>query len=300
MFDATRKFLSAQFEIMVPLQVQTATLILHFLWCYLFISVWGGREVGAAMATNITYILNMIIVDIICLNKKSLKENKTHKLWPDAKSFANLCGYLKIGIPGACMLCFEWWCFELLAIFSGLMSVEALAAEVIVVNLVTFIFMIPLGTGYAASAFTGYFLGQGKIDKAKKYSRLTIVFNIVITAIVLILLGILRTEISHLFTKETKTVAVVEDVMNILMLYIFFDTIHGVQSGIIRGLGLQVWGSIYTLICYYLVGLPLALWLAFGKGKGVYGLWLGFSIACIVLDFGFLCIIECPNWGRIA
>ena len=300
MFDATRKFLSAQFEIMVPLQVQTATLILHFLWCYLFISVWGGREVGAAMATNITYILNMIIVDIICLNKKSLKENKTPKLWPDAKSFANLCGYLKIGIPGACMLCFEWWCFELLAIFSGLMSVEALAAEVIVVNLVTFIFMIPLGTGYAASAFTGYFLGQGKIDKAKKYSRLTIVFNIVITAIVLILLGILRTEISHLFTKETKTVAVVEDVMNILMLYIFFDTIHGVQSGIIRGLGLQVWGSIYTLICYYLVGLPLALWLAFGKGKGVYGLWLGFSIACIVLDFGFLCIIECPNWGRIA
>ena len=57
------------------------------------------------------------------------------------------------------MLCFEWWCFELLAIFSGLMSVEALAAEVIVVNLVTLIFMVPLGTGYAASAFTGYFLG---------------------------------------------------------------------------------------------------------------------------------------------
>ena len=51
----------------------------------------------------------------------------------------------------------------------------------------------------------------------------------------------------------------------ILLLYIFFDTIHGVQSGIIRGLGLQVYGSIYTLICYYLIGLPFALWLAFSK-----------------------------------
>ena len=70
-----------------------------------------------------------------------------------------MCEYLSIGIPGACMLCFEWWVFELLAIFSGLMSVEALAAEVIVVNIVTLVFMVPLGTAYAASAFTGYFLG---------------------------------------------------------------------------------------------------------------------------------------------
>ena len=98
------------------------------------------------------------------------------------------------------MLCFEWWCFELLAIFSGLISVEALAAEVIVVNIVTLIFMIPLGTGYAASAFTGYFLGQSKIDKAKYYSRLTLIFNILLTIVVIFLLAILREEVSHLFT----------------------------------------------------------------------------------------------------
>ena len=149
-------------------------------------------------------------------------------MWPDSGSFKHICDYLKIGIPGACMLCFEWWCFELLAIFSGLMSVEALAAEVIVVNLVTLIFMVPLGTGYAASAFTGYFLGQGKIDKAKKYSRLTIVFNIVITCIILLIIGTLDDEISTLFTKETKTVFIVKDVMKIIILYVFFDTIHGV------------------------------------------------------------------------
>ena len=76
MFDATRKFLSAQFEIEIPLYVQFFTLVLHFLWCYLFITVMGGREVGAAMATNITYILNMIIVDVVCVRKESLK--KTH------------------------------------------------------------------------------------------------------------------------------------------------------------------------------------------------------------------------------
>ena len=62
-----------------------------------------------------------------------------------------------------------------------------------------------------------------------------------------------------LFTHDAKTVAIIDEVLYILFLYIFFDTIHGVQSGIIRGLGLQVWGAIYTLICYYIIGLPLAL-----------------------------------------
>jgi len=97
-----------------------------------------------------------------------------------------------------------------------------------------------------------------------------------------------------------KTVGIITDVIGILMLYIFFDTIHGVQSGIIRGLGLQVYGSIYTLVCYYIIGLPLALYLAFSKDMGVYGLWLGFSIACIFLDIGFIVIIECANWSKIA
>lgn len=125
--------------------------MIHFNW----------RETGAALATNITYICNMVCIDVWCYTNAAVA-----KTWikPDRRALQNICGYLKIGIPGACMLCFEWWCFELLAIFSGLISVEALAAEVVIVNIVTFIFMIPLGTSYSASAFTGIFLGEMKID----------------------------------------------------------------------------------------------------------------------------------------
>ena len=85
----------------------------------------------------------MIICDIWCYNKPSIRKNFTK---PDSRMFSDLYLYFKIAIPGACILCFEWWVFELLAIFSGLMSIEALAAEVIIVNLITFLFMIPLGT----------------------------------------------------------------------------------------------------------------------------------------------------------
>lgn len=197
MFDATRKFLSAQFQITIPMYIQLVTTILHLFWCWLFVIHFNWRETGAALATNITYICNMILIDIWCYSNSAVE-----KTWikPDRRAFSNICGYLKIGIPGACMLCFEWWCFELLAIFSGLISVEALAAEVVIVNIVTFIFMIPLGTSYSASAFTGIFLGEMKIDQAKKYSRLTIVYNIILTVIVLVILGTFKDQIANLFT----------------------------------------------------------------------------------------------------
>ena len=204
MFDATRKFLSAQFEIQVNLYVQLVTLVIHLIICWLFVVKFGWGDWGAALATDITYICNMIGIDAYCYFSPRIQ--RTHQFFPDKRAFRNLCDYLKIGIPGACMLCFEWWVFELLAIFSGLMSVEALAAEVIIVNLVTLIFMVPLGTAYAASAFTGYFLGQQKIDKAKKYSRLTLVFVVLVTIVILVILGTLNKEISGLFTKDQKTV----------------------------------------------------------------------------------------------
>lgn len=108
---------------------------------------------------------------------------------------------------------------------------------------------------------------------------------------IVIVLGTCNRGISRIFTTEEKVVDVIRSVIWALLLYVFFDTLHGVQSGIIRGLGRQIYGSIWTLICYYILGMPLALHLAFGRGMNVTGLWLGFGIACIVLDIGFWIII---------
>ena len=154
----------------------------------------------------------------------------------DSTMWQELCHYLKVGVPGMFMLCFEWWAFELLAIFSGLLSVKDLAAEVVIINMITFIFMLPLGISYAASGLTGYYLGEGRITMAKKYAFMTIFFNIVCTSIIVALLGIFQKQVATLFTKEKDVITVIERTMWVLLIYIWFDTIHGVQSGIIRGL----------------------------------------------------------------
>jgi MATE family multidrug resistance protein len=81
------------------------------------------RETGAAIALNITYILNMIIADSVIRYKKNT-DFKDMIFWFDKTILFDLSTYLKIGVPGMLMLCFEWWAFELLAIFTGLLGVE--------------------------------------------------------------------------------------------------------------------------------------------------------------------------------
>ena len=63
-FDATKKFLSSQQLSRIPVVTQIFTTILHLLMCWLFIKEWKMKEVGAAIATSLTYILNMVISDI--------------------------------------------------------------------------------------------------------------------------------------------------------------------------------------------------------------------------------------------
>jgi len=269
-------------------------MILHFVWCHLFITVYDGKIMGAAMATNITYIVNLVLIDLF-LNK-SIKFQYTRATFFCKETLKEWGEYLRIGIPGAFMLCFEWWAFEFLAIFSGYISVAALAAEVVIINLVSFIFMMPLGISFAASSLVGYYVGQGNIKRAKRFANVIMLLNIILTIVVLALIIVFNESISKLFTNEEEIVEIVGQALWIIIIYIFFDTIHGVQSGIIKGLGKQSYSSVFLLICYYCFGMPLALIFAFKIQMGVSGLWLGFSIASMILDIGFYFIINCTRW----
>lgn len=141
------------------------------------------REVGAAISTNLTFILNMLICDIWMRFDRE-KEFKDMIFFYDKSIFKKqqLLNYLKIGVPGMLMVCFEWWAFEILAIFTGYISVKDLAAEVVIINIVSLVFMLPLGISYSASALTGNYLGQLKIDLAKRFAFLCILLNVLLTS----------------------------------------------------------------------------------------------------------------------
>lgn len=80
------------------------------------------EEKGAAIATNITWLLNMIITDVVIRYKQHTDFKHMIKFY-DMSVFKDIGLYLKIGVPNMLMLCCEWWIFEILTIFAGLLGV---------------------------------------------------------------------------------------------------------------------------------------------------------------------------------
>ena len=69
----------------------------------------------------------------------------------------------------------------------------------------------------------------------------------------------------------------------ILGIFHFFDGSQMVLLGIFRGLKQTVFPMLLSIICFWLVGLPLALFLAFCTDLGAAGVWCGVGLGLIAL-----------------
>jgi MATE family multidrug resistance protein len=62
-----------------------------------------------------------------------------------------------------------------------------------------------------------------------------------------------------------------------------FDGIQTVSTGALRGLGETRAPMLANLVGYWVLGLPLGLTLCFVLKWGIYGLWIGLTLALVVI-----------------
>lgn len=79
----------------------------------------------------------------------------------EEESFLDWPAYIKLAVPTTFLMCIEWWAFEFVIIFSGIIGVKELAAQVAIMNVNGFVFMFSLGVQFAASGLVGNQLGKG-------------------------------------------------------------------------------------------------------------------------------------------
>lgn len=168
-FDSVKRFLQTIHKSFVSTATQCTTTVLHVAWCIIFIRVLDLGVAGAALALNTTYIINFLIQegyirfwdwDFFSQFMQPLFQRSSFS-WEGAKEF------LKLGVPGTMMQCAEWWAFEVLAIFAGILGPHHLAAQVSIINIIGMVYMIPLGIQFAASASVGGMVGAGNVKMAK-------------------------------------------------------------------------------------------------------------------------------------
>lgn len=164
-FDATKKYLSALKLSKIPILTQLLTRMFQMLLCNLLIVNFQWGVVGAAIATNIVYIMDMVIQDF-WISFKS--ETQFQHLWlPWSRS--NLDGlfvFLEYSIPNAIMEGFFLFSLELIVCVSGYgiiisrpINVEKrdFSAITVSMNILSVIMIIASGMSYTISAFVGGF-----------------------------------------------------------------------------------------------------------------------------------------------
>lgn len=122
------------------------------------------------------------------------------------------------------------------------------------------------------------------------------VYALSVMAVVVLLMTVFQHQVATLFTENPLDVQYMTEVLQVLGYYIIADTVHGVNTGIVRGLGKQFIASVATFSCYYLLGMPLALVLGFKKDMGLTGFWLSFVFALVLQDTIVTGIIVTADW----
>jgi MATE family multidrug resistance protein len=100
----------------LPLLSYMITSFLHVLWSYLFIEVLQWQEIGIAMATNVSYILNLIVLSILCYFALDEKEAFFIDIREGCK---DLIPYMRIAIPSCLLFCLKNWAIQGLSLISA-------------------------------------------------------------------------------------------------------------------------------------------------------------------------------------
>jgi len=102
--------------------------------------------------------------------------------------------------------------------------------------------------------------------------------------------------IGSIFTKDQTVIHIVSETIPMLSVFLLFDAIHGAQSGNVRALGRQFAASVFTLVAYYVFGMPLALLFGFRWNMRVKGFWMAYMISLVALDVFVAFLVINAKW----
>jgi MATE family multidrug resistance protein len=87
----------------------------------------------------------------------------------------------------------------------------------------------------------------------------------------------------ELYTSNPEVLAVGAPLLGLVAAFQIFDGIQTVSTGALRGLGETRIPMLANFVGYWILGLPLGLSLCFVLRWGIYGQWIGLTLALIVI-----------------
>jgi MATE family multidrug resistance protein len=208
-----------------------------------------------------------------------------HWAGPQIKRLRQL---VRLGGPAAGQIVLEVGAWNLSTFAAGYLTPVALATHAIALNYASISYMVPLGVSAAAAVSVGHAVGAGDPARARRAGWLALALGTSFMCLAGIVFFVAPRPLISLYTSDPRVLAVGPSLLWIAAAFQIFDGIQTVCTGALRGLGETRVPMYANLVGYWVMGLPLGLILCFVLKWGIYGMWIGLTLALIVISITLL------------
>lgn len=247
-------------------------------WLFIF-GHWGFPRwelYGAGVATFITRTLIFIALLLVVLFHKTFRRYVIIRKRSWFFSFKTLGELLYIGIPSGIQISLEAGAFAISAILVGTLGAISLAAHQIAISLASFTFIISMGLSQAGSIRVSNAFGRHNQRHIAAIGKSTIVMALMYGTFCAILFALFRHQLPFIFNNDSDVVMIASLLLLFAALFQISDSTQAICAGLLRGIKDVKIPTVFILIAYWVVGLPLGYYLTFMKGMGAVGIWIGF------------------------
>lgn len=215
-----------------------------------------------------------------------------------------IAGLLGIGIPMGFAIFMEGGLFIAASLLIGSLGATTVAAHQVAINVSSVAFMIPLGIAMAITIRVGQAVGREDVAGVRLAGFVGIALVLTTQLLSAGALALASAPIAAVYTRDAGVVAIAAHLLLFAAAFQFSDGVQAASNGALRGLKDTRVPALLTALAYWGVGMPLGGWLAFTRGMGAPGLWLGLiaglTTAAVLLFWRFTVLARAASWRRLA
>jgi MATE family multidrug resistance protein len=241
--------------------------------------------VGSAWATSASRALLVVVLWLAAKRELGpLLSPFRREVW----QLTPLGRMLRLGLPIGAQHLLEFGAFALVALMMGWLGTRQMAGHQIAINLAALTFMVPLGVGDAASVLVGQAVGRGDPGGTRGAARAALACGTAFMATTAVLFLVFPESLARLYSRDLEVIAIAAALIPIAGVFQVFDGLQAVAAGVLRGVGDTRGPMLINLLGYWVLGLPLSIYLGFVAGLGPAGLWWGLVLGLGVVATSLL------------
>jgi len=238
---------------------------------------------GSALSTVVARILMAVSLMGFAWRYERQRGHPLFQHWarPQLDLIRQLC---RLGLPAAAQIILEVGAWNAATLSAGWLNPIALATHQIAINYASVTYMIPLGISAATAVAVGHAVGAGDKPRARRAGWLALGLGTAFMVFAGLVFLVAPRPLIELFTHDPRVLAVGPSLLWIAAAFQIFDGVQTICTGALRGLGETRAPMVANLVGYWVMGLPLGLILCFVLKWGIYGMWIGLTLALIVIS----------------